>query len=306
MVVSAGMEVAQPFCSTPYLTGLAERLKRIAATDVTVLFTGESGVGKRVWAQYIHDNSQRKERCFHSVNIASLTETLIESELFGVARGAYTGQSTNRGGHILAANGGTLFLDEIGDLPLQAQAKLLHIFDEQAVIPVGTTRGTPFNIRFIFATKHNLEDMIDNGRFREDLYYRILTERVHLDSLRDHPEDLPTIADHFLSKWSKRQHKRFKMTPDASDSLKAHTWPGNIRELEKTIERAVMAAHSSELTEKDFIIGKNGAHIAPLAEHLESKKAEYIKQVLSRCGGDRELAAKRLGVGINVVQKSLA
>jgi transcriptional regulator with PAS, ATPase and Fis domain len=297
------MEAASLFTGTPRLKLLAENLNRIAQTDVMVIFGGETGTGKRVWAEYIHKQSRRADRIFHSVNITSLTTTLIESELFGVARGIYTGQSVNRDGHIFAANNGTLFLDEIGDLSMDAQTKMLHVFDEANVTPVGSTRSRPINIRFIFATKHDIRSLIEEGKFREDLYYRILTEYIHLPSLRENPDEIPALTDYILDRWRRKLHRRFKLTQTALDRLTTHTWPGNIRELEKAIERTVMAATSSELSESDFVLGKNGANIVPLADHLDTERSRYVKKAVALCGGDRGQAAKRLGVGINVIQK---
>jgi len=296
------MEVDRLFYGTPTLGKVADHLKKVAGTDATVLVTGETGTGKKVWAEYIHQHSRRAGRPFHSLNISSLTKELFESEMFGVAKGVYTGQAQTRAGHIRYANGGTLFLDEIGDLSLEVQNKILHLFDRAEVIPVGTTTAIPISVRYIFATKHDLRELIEQGRFREDLYYRILVEHVQLPALRDCPDDIVPLAEHFLKQWSTKLRRRFVLTPEAVERLKAHSWPGNVRELEHAIERAVLICASSQLDASTFQFARNGRHDLTLQEYLTRQRVEYVTRTVGRCGGDVRVAARRLKIPVKTVE----
>jgi Nif-specific regulatory protein len=214
-------------------------IESVAATDATVLIRGESGVGKELIADAIHFNSNRKTKPFIKVNCAALPESLIESELFGHERGAFTGASTTRIGRFEAANGGTIFLDEFGDIPASTQVKLLRVLQEREIERIGSTKPIKVDVRIICATNRNLEDLIANDKFREDLYYRINVFPVYIPPLRERINDIPILTDFFIDKFNKRHGKNIKrITSSAIDTLMVYHWPGNIRELENCIERA--------------------------------------------------------------------
>ncbi|MDD3080506.1 MAG: sigma 54-interacting transcriptional regulator [Paludibacter sp.] len=214
-------------------------IESVAATDATVLIRGESGVGKELVADAIHFNSLRKSKPFIKVNCAALPESLIESELFGHEKGAFTGASTTRIGRFEAANGGTIFLDEFGDIPASTQVKLLRVLQEREIERIGSTKPIKVDVRIICATNRNLEEQMRNGQFREDLYYRINVFPIYIPALRERINDIPILTDFFIDKFNKRHGKNIKrITASAIDTLMVYHWPGNIRELENCIERA--------------------------------------------------------------------
>jgi len=214
-------------------------IESVAATDATVLIRGESGVGKELIADAVHFNSNRKTKPFIKVNCAALPESLIESELFGHERGAFTGASTTRIGRFEAANGGTIFLDEFGDIPASTQVKLLRVLQEREIERIGSTKPIKVDVRILCATNRNLEELIEKSQFREDLYYRINVFPVYIPALRERINDIPILADFFIDKFNKRHGKSIKrITSSAIDTLMVYHWPGNIRELENCIERA--------------------------------------------------------------------
>lgn len=216
-----------------------ELIESVAPTDATVLIRGESGVGKELVAEAIHFNSLRKSKPFIKVNCAALPESLIESELFGHEKGAFTGASTTRIGRFEAANGGTIFLDEFGDIPASTQVKLLRVLQEREIERIGSTKPIKVDVRIICATNRNLEELIKNNQFREDLYYRINVFPIYIPPLRERINDIPILIDFFIDKFNKRHGKNIKrITASAIDTLMVYHWPGNIRELENCMERA--------------------------------------------------------------------
>lgn len=218
------------------------RIEKVAATDTTVLILGESGTGKELVAKALHDRSNRKKGPLISVNCAAIPETLIESELFGHEKGAFTGANTNRKGLVEAANGGTLFLDEIGELPAEAQARLLRLLQEKEIRKVGSVQSQTIDVRLVAATHRNLKQLAQEGSFREDLYYRLHVLEMGLPPLRERENDILILAEYFLKKLNAKKFgdQSIKFTTDAIEAIRSHNWPGNVRELENTIERALI------------------------------------------------------------------
>jgi transcriptional regulator with GAF, ATPase, and Fis domain len=234
-----------PICdligSSPKFLAVLDAINMVAPADCSVLIQGETGSGKEVIAQRIHNASVRRQNRFVAVNCAAIPGALLESELFGHERGAFTGAVTQTLGRFQAADGGTLFLDEIGDLPLELQPKLLRVLQEQEIERLGGGRPIPINVRVIAATNQDLWQMVQEKKFRADLYYRLNVFPIRVPSLRERKEDIPRLAEHFVEKYAQRQGKSIDHIPEeVMDHLKAHDWPGNIRELQNFIERAVI------------------------------------------------------------------
>jgi formate hydrogenlyase transcriptional activator len=241
----------------------------VAPADSTVLLVGETGTGKELIARAIHERSRRASSAFVAVNCAALPEALVESELFGHEKGAFTGAFARKPGKFELADRGTLFLDEIGDLPPEAQAKLLRVLQEREVQRVGGTRPIPVNVRLIAATNQDLEECIRTGRFRQDLYYRLSVFPLRLPPLRERPEDIPTLVLHFVKAFAERQHKAAPhVSREAMELLTAYDWPGNVRELQNIIERAVILARGGVIGE-ELIPVRPGTHpTGPTAEPM--------------------------------------
>ena len=289
------------------MAAIRKTLDKIAPTDATVLITGENGTGKDVLAQEIHAHSLRSEKPMVAVDAGAITETLFESELFGHVKGAFTDAHTDHTGKFEQANGGTLFLDEIGNIPLHLQAKLLRAIQNRSIVRVGGTEARPVNIRLICATNMDLEALVRQGHFREDLYYRINTVHIALPALRDRQEDIVPLAEMFLERFAEKYHRPLAgIAPEAADLLKAQRWSGNIRELQNCIEKAVILSEGSMLTGRDLDFstalrsGRNdneglalaGAHPVIPSEVEESK----VREAMERCNGNISAAAKLLGV----------
>ena len=233
----------------PAMREVFERIRKVAPTDTTVLILGESGTGKELVARAVHEQSPRTDAPIIAVNCASIPETLLESELFGHEKGAFTGAHHTRSGLVEAADGGTLFLDEIGELPLPAQARLLRVLQEGEVRRVGATTSRKVNVRLIAATHRNLRQMCREGRFREDLYFRLRVLEIQLPPLRERGEDLPALADFLLAKTCRRLNRPpLSFDPRASRAISLHDWPGNVRELENAVERAVILCDGGTIT----------------------------------------------------------
>ncbi|MFM8477245.1 MAG: sigma 54-interacting transcriptional regulator, partial [Planctomycetaceae bacterium] len=238
--------------STALLTVL-DQVRKVARSDSTVLIRGESGTGKELLARVIHRNSDRAAENLICVNCAALSPSLLESELFGHVRGAFTGAHADKPGRFQAAHNGTLFLDEIGDVPLETQVKLLRVLQERKFEPVGSDRSVEVNVRLIAATNRNLEELIRRGQFREDFFYRLNVVPLTLPPLRERREDLPELVFYFLSRSARKTHKQIRqINPAALECLQQHSWPGNIRELENVIERAVVLAESEIISLDDL------------------------------------------------------
>ena len=281
------------------------QIRAVAESDSSVLLLGESGTGKELVAQAIHWASLRRGGRFLAVNCAAVPESLLESELFGHEKGAFTGADRRRDGLFAAASGGTLFLDEVGDMPLATQAKLLRVLQDRVVRPLGGTASVQLDLRIVAATNKDLPAMVRDGRFREDLYYRLAVIPVRLPSLRERPEDIMLIAEHFLQETAARLGKAIEGFDDtAVQWMERHAWPGNVRELENVVERAVVLAHSSKITRDDlgteFTLG--AAH-APLRPTLATLEGEYVRRVLDDVRGDKVAAAKILGVSVRTLQR---
>jgi two-component system response regulator GlrR len=286
---------------------------RIARLDSTVHIQGESGTGKELIAKAIHLASDRKDKPFIALNCAALPETLLESELFGHEKGAFTGAVKSTRGLFTQAHGGTLFLDEIGDMPLSTQSKLLRVLQERQFYPVGSEIPIEVDVRVIAATNKDLEELVKKGTFRDDLFYRIHVIPIYLPPLRDHKEDIVPLVEHFLKKCSQQMKKDVKgITPEALRKLMLHDWPGNVRELENTIEYSVAMTQKEFVTEEYILQGKisfsDGAQagindkqtasddaLRPLKDARDAFERDYLVQVLSMTDGNVSQAAKLAG-----------
>ena len=280
------------------MAAIRKTLDKIAPTDATVLITGENGTGKDVLAREIHAHSLRSGKPMVAVDAGAITETLFESELFGHVKGAFTDAHTDHTGKFEQADGGTLFLDEIGNIPLHLQAKLLRAIQNRSIVRVGGTEARPVDIRLICATNMDLEALVGQGRFREDLYYRINTVHIALPALRDRQEDIVPLAELFLQRFAEKYHRPLTgIAPEAADLLKEQRWSGNIRELQNCIEKAVILSEGSVLTAKDLDFstslrsGRNDTPVIP-GEVEESK----VREAMERTNGNISAAAKLLGV----------
>lgn len=279
---------------------LLEMVARIAGTDSTVYLHGESGSGKEVIAKAIHLASRRKDKPFVAINCAALPETLLESELFGHDKGAFTGAVRSTKGLFCEADGGTLFLDEIGDMPAAIQAKLLRVLQEREFYPVGGTKPVAVDVRVIVATKRDLEEEVRKGAFREDLFYRVHVIPIELPPLRERKEDIRSLVQYFLAKFGEQMEKEIcGITPGAMRRLMEHDWPGNVRELEHTIEFAVAMAQETMIRE-DFILPAKlredtAAGVMPLKEAKQKFERDYLLSLLDECEGNVSRAARVAG-----------
>ncbi|MGB9628714.1 MAG: sigma-54-dependent transcriptional regulator [Thermodesulfobacteriota bacterium] len=288
---------------TPQMLQIYKTIARVADSKSTILLYGERGTGKELIARSIHYNSHRNNRPFIPVDCASLVETLMESELFGHVRGAFTGAHFTKRGLFEEADGGTLFLDEVGNLTLSIQAKLLRFLQEHEIKRVGGTESIKVDVRVIAATNQPLEPLIKNGKFREDLFDRLNVVSLTLPPLRERREDIPLLAIHFLQRFSQENQKNIShFSPEALEILTQYSWPGNVRELENTIERAViLSTHPIILPEdlpKKICDEVKGTEIKPLEELLPLKEMErrYVLQVLQATGGNKKKASEILGI----------
>lgn len=293
---------------------------KVAASDANIMILGESGTGKELIASALHRNSLRRERPFVSLNCAALSDTLLESQLFGHLKGAFTGAVMNQKGLLEEADGGTLFLDEIGDVSPAVQAKLLRVIQERDFIPVGSTRPKKVDVRFVAATNKNLEREVAEGRFREDLYYRLNVISIPLPPLRERPEDIEPLALHFLKRFAARMAKGiYSISPEALDTLRNYSWPGNVRELENVMERAVILTSGSSVP-ADVIPLKGGARTAAAASvpaavparapksamvPLEEMERQHIQMVLKGTGYHKSRTAEILGISRRTLDRRI-
>jgi Nif-specific regulatory protein len=291
------------------------RVERAARTDATVLLRGESGTGKELVARAIHFNSPRRGQPLVKVDCAALPDNLVENELFGHEKGAFTGADREAEGKVDAADGGTLFLDEIGELSPAAQGKLLRLLQDRTYLRVGGTKLRPANLRFVCATHRDLEAMVAEGRFREDLFYRLSVVNIDVPPLRDRGHvDLDRLVDHFLYEFVRRHARRsLVLHPDARAAIHAYRWPGNVRELENCIESAVVLADGFVITtdllpfHRRTVAGPAVPEGAFVTEPLPLADVEraYIRHVLGLCDGSRTAAARMLGIGRNTLARKL-
>lgn len=279
---------------SPAIQALLQNLQYVAATDATVLITGESGVGKEVMTKEIYCLSKRAGAPFIRVNCASIPESLMESELFGYEKGAFTGAVKNKPGMFELANNGTLLLDEIGELPKALQPKLLRVLQEQEIMRVGGTRAIPVDVRLIAATNQDLAEMVRRGEFRQDLYYRLNLIPLHIPPLRERSEDIPLLVQHFLSEFNTKYGKKKRITDAAVQTLKLYPWPGNIRELENLLERLVIIGDEVHITSsqvsKILTVPNQIVSTGPeksglsLRELMENYERELLQEALSSYG----------------------
>jgi len=288
--------------TSPAMVAVRERIARVAPSDAPVLVTGESGTGKEIVARAIHAASARAAGPLVVVNCAAIPPALVESELFGYVRGAFTDARADSAGLFAAARGGTLFLDEIGDLPLEVQPKLLRALQERAVRPVGAAAEVAVDVRVIAATNRDLEDMVAEGRFREDLYYRVHVLHVALPPLRARGDDVLELARHFL--------RGVELSPAAASALTAHPWPGNVRELESALAHAVTLADGAPIERTH--LPERFARERPPPEALELRlvtlaalERQHVAWVLERVGGNKAAAARILGIGRKTLYRML-
>ena len=269
---------------------------RVASADSTVLVTGETGTGKEVVARYIHANSRRSEGPFVPINLGGIPDQLLESELFGYEKGAFTGADRRKQGLFEMAAGGTLFLDEIGEMPLHLQVKLLRVIQERRLQRLGGTTTIPIDARMVAATNRDLESRVKEGQFREDLYYRLNVIQLALPPLRERPEDIALLAGHFIQRYRERTGSGVSgITAEAVERLQSYRFPGNVRELENLIERAMILADGSELQPRDFPIGEPVSR-TPRRGTLRDMEREAIVEALHRHEGHRQNAADELGI----------
>ena len=288
---------------TPAMLQVYKTIARVADTRSTVLLAGESGTGKELVARAIHFNSPRSAKPFVAVDCGSLAETLLESELFGHVRGAFTGAVASKKGLFEEADGGTCFLDEVGDIGLAMQAKLLRVLQEHEIKRVGGTEPIKIDVRIVAATNKNLEDLVDEKKFREDLFYRLNVVAIHLPPLRERAEDIPLLASHFLRKYSEENQKTIsQLSPEALELLSTYRWSGNVRELENVIERSVTLTRHSVILPEDLPrrirAEKREDFVKTLPSHLPLSELEklYIQKILEETRGNKKKAAEILGI----------
>ena len=304
-IVEQAAEGVQLIGESPVIEALRSTIRRVANTELAILILGENGTGKEVVSQSVHYLSRRRDEPFIAVNCAAITETLLESELFGHEKGAFTDAHESHQGKFELASGGTLFLDEIGDLSLAGQAKLLRVLEEKVVVRVGGSKPIHTDARVIAATNQNLLEMVRQKRFRQDLYFRLNVVTLDLPPLRERGDDVILLAEHFLIDFCRKAHRKpLKFSAAARTRLEAHSWPGNIRELRNLMERLAYLSASDRVEADDlaFILSPSGespAHVAidlPLAQATDQFQIEHIKRNIERAKGNMSEAAKRMGL----------
>jgi len=309
----------------PAMRRVFETIQKVAETDLTVLVRGESGTGKELVAQALHQRSPRRARPFVAVNCAAISRELVESELFGHEKGAFTGADARRIGRFEAASGGTIFLDEIGDMPPETQAKVLRVLQERSLERVGSTKPVPVDVRVVAATHRDLEAEVRKGRFREDLYYRLVVVEIALPPLRARPEDVPALADRFLAQLAERLGRApRRLSAAALARLAAHAWPGNVRELRNVIEQAAVLATGHEIEPDDLRLGGVAGASGPSAEGAapasggdgasfsdakrratERFERDYLLAALRRHGGNVSRTAESIGMVRQSLQQKI-
>lgn len=289
-----------------------DQIHRVATSDSTVLIVGESGTGKELVASAIHENSRRRNSPFIAVNVTALPDALIESELFGYVRGAFTGAVESREGRFRAANSGTLFMDEVGDLPLTLQPKLLRVLETYSFAPVGSNLESQVDIRLIAATSRVLPEMVRDGQFRIDLYHRLNVLTIELPPLRDRPSDIPILVEHFLVDCAKRHLREVPgVAPELLNYLQQYEWPGNVRQLRNVIENMLVMGDEKVLTLRNlpkYLSGNPLSEQHPSGKggfNLENLEKEAILSALKKSFGNRTHAAHTLGISVRTLQRKL-
>ncbi len=318
--LQSGFDMRSIIGKSSAMKALLEMTAMIAASEATVLITGESGTGKELIARAIHYNSERHDKALVVVNCAALTDTLLESELFGHERGAFTGADRRREGRFMQADGGTIFLDEIGETSPVMQAKLLRVIQEREIQRVGGDKPLKVDVRILAATNRDLEKAVVEGRFRQDLYYRLNVVALHMPPLRERVNDIPLLAQHFLRQYSRKNRKTVRgFTPLAMDMLLKYNWPGNVRELENAVERAIILLTGDLISEKELPLSVTRSYQgtpdtpgeireAPSTKPLRSLdeiEKEAILAALEAAGGNKSEAARRLGINRKTLHKKL-
>ena len=299
---------------SPLMVKLLETTEQVAATEATVLITGESGTGKEMIANVIHYNSLRKNAPFIKINCAALAESLLESELFGHEKGAFTGADKRREGKFRQADGGSIFLDEVSEMSAAMQVKLLRVLQERELTPVGGAEVIAVNVRVIAASNKDLKKEMEHKRFREDLFYRLNVVALNVPPLKDRKEDIPLLAQHFLQMFSKKNKKNIKgFTPQSMEKLIKYAWPGNVRELMNAVERAVVLSRSEYLDADELALLMADSPISGGSDQLglpgnmplDEVEKRSILEAVNVCGGNKSEAARRLGITRKTLRKKL-
>ena len=307
--------------NSPAMHRVIDQLRNLAATDTTVLILGESGTGKELVARALHQNSPRKSKPFVPLNISALPESILESELFGHEPGAFTGAASKRIGKIEHANGGTLFLDEVGEMPMETQIKLLRVLEDRKITRLGSNDEKAINVRLLAATNADLKKMVDDGTFRQDLYYRLSVVSITLPPLRERRGDIPLLIDHFLKDLQQRHGKTVAgVSGRARQALTTYEWPGNIRQLRNVVEGMLALDTDGSLDVDDLpdeiapMVGEEDGNAVPIdasgsdvliGRPLDEVEAFYIARALEVTGGKREEAAKILGIGERTLYRKI-
>lgn len=292
--------------SSPQMVEIYKIVSRVAPTDATILVEGETGTGKELFARMVHRNSPRAAQPFLPVDCASIAPSLLESELFGAVKGAYTGADRDRMGIFEAAHRGTVFLDEIGDIELSFQLKLLRFLQEREVRPLGSAKSKPVDVRVIAATNRDLQKLVEQGKFREDLWFRVNVVRVMLPPLRERQGDIALLAHHFVKKYNERYGQRARLTESGLKAIQEYTWPGNVRQLQHMMERLVILAPDARIDEASV---REAIRATEPREHATETLAEaemdQIRKVLAATGGNKSRAAKILGIERKTLYRKL-
>ncbi|MFI4861849.1 MAG: sigma-54-dependent transcriptional regulator [Phycisphaerales bacterium JB063] len=302
--------------SSPAMRAVITRLKQVAPSDIPVLITGESGTGKELFAQALHNNSKRSKKPFVPLNCAGLSESILEDELFGHVRGAFTGADKDRQGRFEYADGGTLFLDEVGDMPMLMQAKLLRVLESGEVVRLGANETRHVSVRLVSATNHTVEELVEQGKFREDLYFRIKGAAIHLPALRERREDIPQLVQHFVTKFAQEMDRPVpSVAEDAMSMFMQHDWPGNVRQLINAVQNTVIVCDGEKIEPRhlppDIASGEPNEHGATAGTFtgggmsLDQLEKNAIREALRITSGNREQAAKMLGIGERTLYRKL-
>ena len=292
--------------SSPGMVDIYKTISRVAPTDATVLIEGETGTGKEMIAHMIHNNSTRVSQPFVPVDCASVAPALLESELFGAVRGAYTGADRDRMGVFEAAHNGTVFLDEIGDIELGFQLKLLRFLQEKEIRPVGSPRARKVDVRVVAATNRDVQEMVDEGKFREDLWFRLNVVRIVVPPLRERRGDVPLLAQHFLRRYNERYRTSGRLTQAGQRAMEDYSWPGNVRQLQHMMERLAILAPQGRIDEdavRDSIEMMEPRETA--SDTLADTEAEQVRRVLAATGGNKSRAARILGIERKTLYRKL-